>query len=118
MVAQMTQGKAEQLFPGLSNMKPSKSSLDRLPKDISVRWDQNPKPFEAMVRQPSMIPTEAPTVAVSLDGVLVPMDGEWTRAAQRRATAATAATATQGRPTKGPLVTARSGAGCCRSVIN
>lgn len=95
VVAQMTPGKAEELFQRVGNMTPSKSTLDRLPKDVSERWEGNREQFEAIVRQQSMIPEDARTVAVSLDGVLAPMDGT-DKAAKKRATAA------KGRPTKGP----------------
>ena len=72
-------------------MAPSKSSLDRLPKALSARWEANREPFESTLRDVSVVPDEAVTVAVSLDGVMVPMkDGcrankrERSRAAGRR----------------------------------
>ena len=56
-------------------MTPSKSSLDRLPKQLSERWEVERERFEAALRREETVPPEAVTVAVSLDGVMVPMEG-------------------------------------------
>ena len=92
VVAQMTPSEGEALLRELGNMAPSKSSLDRLPKGLSVRWEANREAFVSTLRETTMVPEEAVTVAVSLDGVMVPMkDGkraekrERSRAAGRRA---------------------------------
>ena len=56
---------------------PSKTSLDRLPKRVSGRWEAEREHFEAALREKGEISPEAVTVGVSLDGVMVPMkDGE------------------------------------------
>ena len=73
VVAQMTPKEGETLLRELGNMAPSKSSLDRLPKALSARWEANREPFESTLRDVSVVPDEAVTVAVSLDGVMVPM---------------------------------------------
>ena len=92
VVAQMTPNEGEALLRELGNMAPSKSSLDRLPKGLSARWEANREQFESALREASVVPDGAVTVAVSLDGVMVPMkDGkraekrERSRAAGRRA---------------------------------
>ena len=54
-------------------MRPSKSSLDRLPKDLGAQWEGRREAFEAALRGRSEVPEEAVTVAVSIDGVMVPM---------------------------------------------
>ena len=54
-------------------MTPSKSSLDRLPKQLGQRWEENRLHFEEQLRESERIPERAATVAVSLDGVMVPM---------------------------------------------
>jgi len=54
-------------------MMPSKSSLDRLPKQLSECWEAECTRFEAMLRAQETVPLKAVTVAVSLDGVMVPM---------------------------------------------
>ena len=92
VVAQMTPQEGEALLRELGNMAPSKSSLDRLPKGLGVRWEAHRERFEAALREASAVPEEAVSVAVSLDGVMVPMKDaqraqkrERSRAAGRRA---------------------------------
>ncbi len=76
-------------------MSPSKSSLDRLPKQLSSRWEANRAVFETALRDEEPVAEAATTLAVSLDGVMLPMkDGE------REAKRAKAAAA--GKHTRGP----------------
>jgi hypothetical protein len=94
-VAHLTPQEAADIFERLGNMTPSKSSLDRLPKALNERWEQGRPLFEFVVRNEEVVPQEAVAVAVSLDGVLVPMkDG---KREQKRAAAAAA-----GKQTRGP----------------
>ena len=95
MVAEMTPAHAETTLRELGNMAPSKSSLDRLPKGVSARWEAERERFEASLRAGSVVPEEAVTVAVSLDGVMVPMK-DAQRAGTREASRAA------GQQTKGP----------------
>ena len=77
VVAHLTPQEGEELFALLGNMTPSKSTLDRLPKQLSVHWEAHRPHFEATLRHQEVIPDEAVTMAVSLDGVLAPMkDGQ------------------------------------------
>ena len=95
VVAQMTPLRAEELFARMGNMTPSKSSLDRLPKALSARWEAERVEFEKALREGDVIPQHAVTVAVSLDGVLAPMrDGDATEKRKK--------TAEEGRLTRGP----------------
>jgi len=95
VTAHLTPGEGEELFRRLGGMTPSKSSLDRLPKQVSVRWEADREPFEKSLREAEAVPEGAVSMAVSLDGVMVPMrDGD--RQTKRERTAAA------GRPTKGP----------------
>jgi len=95
VVAHLTPQEGEDLFRVLANMVPSKSSLDRLPKQLSAHWEAERERFEAALRAEETVPPEAVTVAVSLDGVMVPMkDGA---RAQKREDAKE-----QGKPTCGP----------------
>jgi len=87
VVAHLTPQEGEDLFGLLGGMKPSKSSLDRLPKDVSARWEKERVKFEAALRAVEQVPKAAATVAVSLDGVLVPMKDEEHRAKRARAAA-------------------------------
>lgn len=95
VVAQMTPGLSEELFKRVGNMAPSKSSLDRLPKLLHQGWEDDRKSLEAQLRAVTTVPDGTASIAVSLDGVLIPMrDGE---AAETRARAAN-----DGRTSKGP----------------
>jgi hypothetical protein len=96
VVAQMTPQKAEDLFARVGNMEPSKSSLDRLPKAIGARWEAKREHYEQTLREALVVPDDARTVAVSIDGVLAPIDGG-SSPTQVRADAAS-----EGRLSKGP----------------
>lgn len=74
-VSQLTPYDAADLFKELGAMQPSKSSLDRLPKKLSQQWGKQQAEFESKLRQTFEIPEEAVALSVSLDGVLIPMQG-------------------------------------------
>jgi hypothetical protein len=94
-VAHLTPGESEALFARMGGMNPSKSTLDRLPKGLSERWEGDRAGFEKQLRDGESIPKGTVVVAVSLDGVLVPMkDG---RREEKRA-----ATRARGQVAKGP----------------
>ena len=77
VVAHLTPKEGEELLNLLGNMTPSKSTLDRLPKALSVHWEAHRPQCEATLRQQEAIPPEAVALAVSLDGVMAPMkDGQ------------------------------------------
>ena len=61
------------MFGEWGRMRPSKSSLDRLPKELGARWEGQREAFEAALRKGCAVAEEAVTVVVSLDGVMVPM---------------------------------------------
>jgi hypothetical protein len=95
VVSQMTPALSEELFARVGTMQPSKSSLDRLPKEISGRWELDRKHFEAELREVTAIPANATSIAVSLDGVLAPMKHGDAVGTRNRAAA-------EGRISKGP----------------
>lgn len=95
VVAQLTPGEGERLFAELGNMRPSKSSLDRLPKRLSERWEGERECFEAWLRGQLTVPEAAVTVALSLDGVMTPMKDGARKEKRERNQA-------QGKRTKGP----------------
>ena len=97
VVTQMTPQKAEDLFERVGNMGPSKSSLDRLPKALGARWEKKRKTYEQILREAIVVPEETSTVAVSIDGVLAPVDDNGASATDVRAAAAE-----EGRQSKGP----------------
>ncbi|MCA9830995.1 MAG: hypothetical protein KC495_11040 [Dehalococcoidia bacterium] len=95
VVSQMTPKLGEELFVRMGHMRPSKSSLDRLPKALSDRWEDERLRFEQTLRETEVVPANAVSMAVSLDGVLVPMkDGGATEKRQK--------TAENGQLTRGP----------------
>ncbi len=73
VVAHLTPQEGEDLFKQLGNMAPSKSTLDRLPKQLSGRWEADRTRLEEAMREEETVPEQAAIVAVSLDGVMVPM---------------------------------------------
>lgn len=96
VVAQMTPQKAAETFEKIGSMTPSKSSLDRLPKKLSEVWEASREEHEAALRDAIVVPEDAVSVAVSLDGVLAPIDGG------NRPTEVRDAAAREGRISKGP----------------
>lgn len=96
VVTQMTPQKAEELFERVGNMEPSKSSLDRLPKAVDAVWEQNREAHEQVLRDAIVVPVGAKTIAVSIDGVLAPIDGG------KSPTDVRSDAASQGRTSKGP----------------
>jgi hypothetical protein len=50
VVAHMTPKLTKELFDRMGNMSPSRSSLDRLPKQLSERWEAQREAFENSVR--------------------------------------------------------------------
>ena len=54
-------------------MTPSASTLDRLPKTLSARFEVQRDAWEATLRGSETVPEEAAILAVSLDGVMAPM---------------------------------------------
>lgn len=86
-VAHLTPKESEDLFRTMGGMRPSKSSLDRLPKLLGQRWEEERLLFEEQLREGERIAERATTIAVSLDGVMLPMkDGA--RAEKRARSAA------------------------------
>lgn len=96
LVARMTPQAAAETFETIGSMAPSKSSLDRLPKKLSAVWEANREEHEAALRDAIVVPEGAVSVAVSIDGVLAPIDGA------NKPTDVRDAAAREGRISKGP----------------
>lgn len=75
-MAHLTSKEGAALFRLMGGMSPSSSSLDRLPKKVGERWEADREDFEQLVREDEHVPDEAVAMAVSLDGVMVPMNDE------------------------------------------
>jgi hypothetical protein len=102
VVAHLTPQEGEELFSMLGSMSPSKSSLDRLPKQLGRRWEKSRIKFEETLRRDETVPRGAVTMAASLDGVMLPMkDGQ--RVEKR------AAAVSEGKRTRGPAGHAEAG---------
>ena len=88
-VTHLVPRESQEMFELLGGMKPSRSALDLLPKKLSEGWEVCRLTFEAELRAEERVPKEAVTVAVSLDGVMVPMrDGDRQAKRQRAVEAA------------------------------
>jgi hypothetical protein len=94
-ISDMTPYRAEEFLKELGMMEPSRSSLDRLPKALGERWEASRERYEDRLRESDEIPKAAVTVAVSLDGVMVPMRDS-SKAKKK------AETRSEGRADKGP----------------
>ena len=80
VMAHLTPGNSETLFDELGSMRPSRSSLDRLPKGLSPHWEAHRHEWEAVLRAQETVPGEAAVIAISVDGVTVRMKGSNRRA--------------------------------------
>lgn len=95
LVTELVPEKAAETFERFGGMTPSKSTLDRLPKALSERWEADRESYEGALREVMVIPEGTASLVVSLDGVLAPLEGTAAPAKRRE-------TARQGRLTKGP----------------
>lgn len=74
-MAHLTPGESETLFAEIGNMRPSRSTLDRLTKTISPQWESQRVVWEAQLRQAEPVPAAAKVMALSVDGVMAPLRG-------------------------------------------
>jgi hypothetical protein len=81
VLAQISAGAAEALFQELGAMQPSRSTLARLPRTVSAHWEAHRSDWEAALQTQETVPAEAVTLAISVDGVMVPLKPQ---AAERR----------------------------------
>lgn len=73
VMAHLTPREGATLFAELGGMQPSASTLDRLPKTLTVRWEAHRERWEAALRASETVSAEATVIAISLDGVMNPM---------------------------------------------
>ncbi len=75
MVARVTPGEGETMFDEMGGMRPSRCSLDRLPKKLSSHWEAHRQAWGAALCAQETIPHEAAVLAISVDGVTLRMKG-------------------------------------------
>jgi len=75
-IALMPEQEAADFLAEIGTATLSNSTLGRLPRAIAARYELNRPVIAAAVRARDVIPDEAVTVQVALDGVMVPQDGE------------------------------------------
>jgi len=63
-------------FVELEGMRPSRASLDRLPKALSAHWEEHRQAWENALRANENLPEQAQVIALSVDGVTVRMQNE------------------------------------------
>lgn len=72
-MAHLPTATVEKLFEEIGNMAPSRSTLGKLPADLSQKWETNREEWEKELRGREVIPPEATVLVVSQDGVMTPM---------------------------------------------
>lgn len=65
---------AAEFFGEIGGMKPSHTMIDQQPKVIADQWETHRLAWENALRQVEEIPAVATTLAVSLDGVMAPVN--------------------------------------------
>lgn len=83
-VALMPEAEATDLLAEVGVAKVSKSTLHRVPRAMASRYEAQRDLIEKAVRERDAIPQETATLQVSLDGVMVPQDGEYARPRGRK----------------------------------
>lgn len=68
-----TPKEATRVFEELGGMTPSTSTLDRVPKSLSAKWEAKREEFESELRSGETIPEATVTVTASMDAVTVPI---------------------------------------------
>ncbi len=75
-MAHLTSGESEALFGEVGNTQPSRSSLDRLSKELSPHLEEHRVVWEKKLREIETVSSLAKTMVLSVDYVMAPMRGE------------------------------------------
>jgi len=74
LVAHLSPRKAEETFERVGHMAPSRSSVERLTKALAQEWEPQRKAFDQALREATVIPEGTVSLAISLDGVMAPLN--------------------------------------------
>lgn len=74
--ALMTDEEAEGFLREVGVAQVSKSTLHRMPRAVAARYETQREQIQQELRESDEVPDDAVTLQVSLDGVMVPQDGE------------------------------------------
>jgi len=83
--AVMTDEEASELLAEVGAAAVSKSTISRVSRAMTARYEQRRTIIEKSLRSQESIPSGAVTIQVALDGVMVPQDGEYAKPRGRKA---------------------------------
>jgi hypothetical protein len=83
-IATMPEQEAADFLAELGTAQVSSSTLSRIPQAITARYETRRAIIEAKLRAHDVLPEDAVTVQVGIDGVMVPQDGEHARRRGRK----------------------------------
>jgi hypothetical protein len=83
-IATMPEQEAAEFLAELGTAQVSSATLSRIPRAIAARYETQRTVIEAKLRSHDVLPDDAVTVQVGMDGVMVPQDGEHARPRGRK----------------------------------
>jgi hypothetical protein len=83
-IAVTTEEEGAAFLAELGTASVSSSTLNRIPRVIAARYETRRSVVEAKLRERDVVPDDAVTAQVALDGVMVPQDGEHARPRGRK----------------------------------
>lgn len=83
-IAIATEEEAADFLAEIGTAVVSSSTLSRVPRAIAARYETRREIVEARLRERDVVPDEAVTIQVALDGVMVPQDAEHARPRGRK----------------------------------
>jgi hypothetical protein len=83
-LAVMTEVDAAAFLEEVGTAKASSSSIGRVPSALAARYETRRDVMEVALRERDVVPDNAVTVQVGMDGVMVPQDGEHARPRGRK----------------------------------
>jgi len=83
-LAMTTEQEAAAFLEEIGTAVVSSSTLSRVPRAIAARYETRRDIVEASLREQDVVPDDATTIQVAIDGVMVPQDGEHARPRGRK----------------------------------